>query len=126
MHDAQSVRIRDADTRLKDELHSFLRRERAPSHKPGGEILALQKLHHDVGRAAFKGAYVDYAWDVLTCDSDHRRRLEGESGHGLRVVEHGREQKLERHFDTELHVPCGDHDSHPADSKNAFDLVLAR
>ncbi len=63
---------------------------------------------------------------MLARDASYRCRLEGESGQGLWVLEHGREQKLDRHLDAELHMSCCDHDSHAADAKNAFDLLLAR
>ena len=125
MDDARVVRLGERLHRLQQVADRLVDRQARLAEQPLGEILAVEVLHHHVGRAVFQRADVAHLRDVIALDAGCSLRLALEAGDVLRILGGFDEQELDRHHLVQARVPSGHDAPHATHAEHAFDLVLA-
>src|SRR5690348_15389353 len=113
MNDPRGVRVRHRLESLQEEVDRFRDLERA-ALETSLEILALEKLHHDVGLAAPHRSYVHNAHDVLALQPGDRAGFTKKARESPRLVGHLKREHLDGHRDVEQLVPRPEYGAHSA------------
>ena len=127
MHRAARVDGIDARAGLLDDPHHVgdARQHAAPmADEPLLGRLAVDVLHHEVGRVAVLAERVD-GEHVGMRQARHRARLLGEEVLHLRHAHHRRLDELDRDTPLEALVERSGNDAHAADAEHALDAIGA-
>jgi hypothetical protein len=125
VHDAERMRLGHRLDRLQHVVDAFPGGERPPLAQLGGEIPAVEVLHHHVRGVAFPVAYVEHADDVLALDARGGAGLAPEPLGRLAALDELGHEELQRDPLVELEMPRGDDHAHAASPDDSLDPVFA-
>ena len=125
MDDPCLVRVTEAVQHLGDDRDLLPERQRRSLPQPGQEVLALEQLHHDVGRAVGVIPQVEDGHDAGVTEAGDRPSFPLEPLFLLRVPRRLREHDLEGDLALENGVESPVDGPHAPPSERLDDLVLA-
>ena len=121
--DARVVRAGEPVQELHDDVHLPLQGQGPRAAEDVEEVLALEQLHRDVGRAVVVVAQVEHGEDVGVDDLGHRPRLALEARLLVGVASDLREHDLEGDVPLQHGIAGVVDDAHGAPAHTADDLV---
>jgi hypothetical protein len=120
------VRLGERLGGLDDEVDGVVHGEHARALELLREVVALEELHHHVGRARLERAHVGDLGHVLALDAHGGAGLAQEARARLGVLRELGQQKLHGDAIVERHVPGLDHAPHAALPQHTLDPILPR
>ena len=125
MDDARAVGCLEGDERLAEDTDREVHRQPALTADPLAEVLAAQQLHHD-HRPERRQLEVEDVADPRVTDAGGDPRLVPEARDDLRVLEHLRQDQLDRHVALDVDVVGQPHRPHAAAAELGDQAKFAR